>query len=47
MLALQAGAAIRYAVAWRAGTSGAGHVVYWLSAVGITYAVTFLKMGGR
>jgi hypothetical protein len=41
MLALQAGAAARYAVARQTGPA-----LYWVSAVGITYAVTFM-MGAK
>jgi hypothetical protein len=42
MMVLQTGSAIRYAIARQPGP-----VVYWVSAVGITYAVTFMRMGGK
>lgn len=44
MIVLQAGAAIRWGIAWRAGAGGnpAGQTIYWISAVGITFAVTYL-----
>ena len=42
MLGLQAAAAVRYGFARQLGPA-----LYWVSAVGITYAVTFLMGGGK